>query len=224
MLTDNWSDSTGNYVRIAGDDRDRISDGMLTGGCIDGICPVSIEKVNGHREYVYDVSGYVSLIDYMEETGVNKRKWMCILRKLCDLISETEKHLLDGEHLVLEPECIYVRRDEPEVMGIYIAEYKKDLRESVMNLMEKALKCPEVDRDTSEFIYRLHGLSAKKKLTKKDLIVFLDNESSGEKAVTEIPLEKKKDKSYRNPVRADSELVSSRSGKSTSEEGKGLRY
>ena len=224
MLTENWSDSTGNYIRIPGDDRDRISDGMITGGCIDGICPVSIEKVNGHREYVYDVSGYMSLIDYMEETGVSKRTWIHILRKLCDLISETEKHLLDGEHLVLEPDCIYVRGDEPELIGIYVAEYKKDLGESVMNLMEKALKCPEADREISEFIYRLHGLCAKTKLTRKDLMVFLDSESNEEKAVADRPLEKKNDKSYRKPLRTDFERISSISGKSTSEKGKRLHF
>ena len=74
MITESFSDSTGSFVRIVGDERDRISDTVIGSGCISGICPLSIEKVNGHREYVYEVTGFISLSEYIEENGITKRQ------------------------------------------------------------------------------------------------------------------------------------------------------
>ena len=176
MITESFSDSTGSYIRIIGDERDRISDTVIGSGCISGICPLSIEKVNGHREYVYEVTGFISLSEYIEENGITKRQWIKVLKGICQLISGLEEHMLDGEHLVVDIDGIYVRGEEPEVAGVFISEHKRVLGESVMELMEKALKFPDMDRETSEFIYGLHGLCAKKRLSRKDLLAFLGEE------------------------------------------------
>lgn len=176
MITESFSDSTGSYIRIVGDERDRISDTVIGSGCISGICPLSIEKVNGNREYIYEVTGFISLSEYIEENGITKRLWIKVLNGICELISGLEEHMLDGEHLVVDIENIYVRGEEPEVAGVFISEHKRMLGESVMELMEKALKFPDMDRETSEFIYRLHGLCAKKRISRKDLLAFLGEE------------------------------------------------
>ena len=140
MITEGFGDSTGSYVRITGDEKDRISDAVIGSGCIRGICPLAIERVNGHREYVYDVTGYTPLADHIEENGITKDQWIKVLRVICDVVTELERHLLDGEHLVIEMENIYVSDGLEEVAGIYVSEHKKAFAESVMQLMERALK------------------------------------------------------------------------------------
>ena len=115
MIREQWSDSTGSYIRIVGDEKERIADRILGMHPISGVLPLTIELVNGHREYVFETSGYRDLGAHLEEKPLSKKQWIFLLKQMMTIGDELEDYLLDSEHLVLDMEMIYVTGDQPKV-------------------------------------------------------------------------------------------------------------
>lgn len=107
MIKEQWSDSTGSYIRLSGDDKDRMSDRILTGNCVKGILPLDIEYVNGNREYVYETSGYKSISDMLEETPLSKEQWVSVISNIIMIGQELEEYLLDSEHMVITTDTLF---------------------------------------------------------------------------------------------------------------------
>ncbi len=189
MIKETWNDSTGSYIRITGDEKERIADRILSAHVVDGILPLDIEIVNGHREYVYETSGYQNLGSVLDEKPLSKEKWISLLEQLVKTGSHLDEYLLDSEHLMLDMETVFLTGDKPQVSLIYISEHRKDLSEALSRLVEQAIKYPEYDRASAEFLYRLHALVTRGNLTRKSLLEFLREEGDG----AEQPTEERKD-------------------------------
>ncbi|MBO4395128.1 MAG: FHA domain-containing protein [Eubacterium sp.] len=179
MIEEEWSDSSGSYIRIRGDEGERIGDRILRKKCIKGILPVEIERVNDRQEYVYETTGYRSLNEYMERTPLCREQWVELWKQVTDTLEDLEMHLMDGEHLVIDGEHLYLQGDRPEVSAIWIPAHKEKISIAVCRLMEQILRYPEADRETSEYIYKLHDLAATKELPSRELYSLLRNEESG---------------------------------------------
>ncbi|MEE3467546.1 MAG: DUF6382 domain-containing protein [Eubacterium sp.] len=176
MVKEVWSDSAGSYIRLIGDEKERIADRILGAHVIAGVLPLDIELVNGHREYVYETSGYQDLGSRLDERPLSKEQWIDALEQILQTGERLEEYLLDGEHLLMEPEMIFVAGDQPQVEMLYAGEHRKDLSEGMSRLVEQALKYPEYDRGSAEFLYRLHALVTRGGLTRKTLLEFLREE------------------------------------------------
>ncbi|MBQ8666204.1 MAG: FHA domain-containing protein [Lachnospiraceae bacterium] len=173
MIKERWSDSSGSYIRIEGDTGDRICDGILMSGCVRSILPVSIERVNGKREYVYDVTGYRSLTEYMDDVPASEDKLRKTMLGIMSAISELEEYLLGGEHLVLNEDLVFIKNDGSGIRGIYIAEKDVDITGAINLLAEKLMKHQMRDDVAADFLYRLHSLTADKSMTRDDIMGFL---------------------------------------------------
>ncbi len=179
MVEEEWSDSSGSYIRIRGDEGERIGDRILRKRSISGILPVELERVNDRQEYVYETTGYISLNEYMERTPLKKKQWIELWKQVVDTLEDLELHLMDGEHLVIDGEHLYLRGDHPEVATVWVPSHKEKLSAAVCHLMEQILRYPEADRETSEYIYKIHDLAVTKEMTRHELFSLLRDETSG---------------------------------------------
>ncbi len=188
MIKEQWSDSTGSYIRLSGDDKDRMCDRILTGNCVKGILPLDIEYVNGNREYVYETSGYKSLSETLEESPLSKAQWINVFLSLLSVEQELEDYLLDSEHMVINTDTVFLRHKDMTMACIYRAEHKAPLCEQLNRLCEQILKYPEYDREQTELIYRFHSLTVAKNVTVKQIRDFISDEGKDfheEQRVTE---------------------------------------
>lgn len=176
MIKEAWSDSAGSYIRITGDEQERMADRVLAAHPVNGVLPLDIELVNGHREYVFETSGYRLMSDRLEDQPLSKIQWLHLLDGLIKIGDELESYLLDSEHLVLDADSLYVRESDGDVGCLYIAEYRKGFAEGLNHLVEQALKFPEYDREQAEFIYRLHAATTGSGITRKTICDFLREE------------------------------------------------
>ena len=184
MNQEEWSDSSGSYIRLRGDAGERIGDRILRKHCIQGVLPVEIERVNDRQEYVYETTGYRTLNETMERTPLKKDQWIELWKQVTDTLEDMEQHLMDGEHIVVDGEHIYVRGDRPEVGVICLPSHREKLTTAVIGLTEQMLRYPEVDRETSEYIYRLHDQTATGEMTRQELFMLL---RGGEENMREEP-------------------------------------
>lgn len=178
MIEETWSDSTGSYIRIHGDDKERISDRILSRGCVQGILPLEIEWVNGARDYIYETTGYQSVIDWLRQGHMSSQSLpesmtrkdkggedsqsslvIQILQGIIDIVDRLEKYLLEGEYLVIEPDTLFYDDKNRRVGAIYLPEKSAGLSAGFIKLTEAFIKNNEGhDRHTAEFLYRLHGV------------------------------------------------------------------
>lgn len=186
MIKEKWSDSTGSYIRLSGDDKERVCDKILTGNCVEGILPLDIEYVNGSREYVYETSGYKPLSEVLEDKPLSKDEWICLLTGILRTGCELEGYLLDSEHMVISIDTVFIKTRDMTVGCIYKAEHKASLAEQLNRLCEQELKYPEYDREQTGFIYRLHSITVGENVTVKIIRDFLTEEGGeNEKYETE---------------------------------------
>ena len=176
MIKEAWSDSTGSYIRITGDEQERMADRVLAAHPVNGVLPLDIELVNGHREYVFETSGYRLMSDRLEDQPLSKIQWLHLLDGLIKIGDELESYLLDSEHLVLDADSLYVRESDGEVGCLYIAEHRRGFAEGLNHLVEQVLKFPEYDREQAEFIYRLHAATTGSGVTRTTVRDFLREE------------------------------------------------
>ena len=176
MIKERWSDSTGSYIRLSGDDKERMCDSILSGKCVEGILPLDIEYVNGSREYVYETSGYRVMSELLEDNPLSKEQWVKLLSDIVKIGCELEEYLLSMEHMLITPDTVFIRPDDMRVGCIFCAEHNSSMAEKLNRLCEQALKFPEYDRDQAEFLYRLHSATIGENITVNMIREFLTKE------------------------------------------------
>ncbi|MBO6109124.1 MAG: FHA domain-containing protein [Eubacterium sp.] len=182
MITEEWSDSNGKYIRIEGDDSYHIADRILERGCIETLLPVQIERVNGRRDYVYETERYEKLGDYLESKPLSVDGWRQVISGILDITDELERFLLAGEHLVITCDTVFIG-DKDTVRGIYVSEHRQNISAAIAGLIETAIKYPEYDREAAEYIYSIHDrliTGSKTKRQIRELIGTERNEEAGD--------------------------------------------
>ncbi|MCR4605220.1 MAG: FHA domain-containing protein [Eubacterium sp.] len=177
MYVENYSDGNGKYVRITGDESEKMSDRIISKGLVQGVLPAAIQWIDGHREYVFETTGYVLIEEYISQTGIDKNDLIDIFRQICAAVNEVGEYLLDPAHLYIYPEGIYVRPDEKKIGLIYISEYTSGAKQDVALIAEEMLRTiGEGDEAVCGMIYRMHCFASQNDITWKDFEEFLDRE------------------------------------------------
>ena len=177
MYIENYSDGTGKYLRIKGDDTERVSDRIITKGVIKGLLPVQIQWVDGRREYVYETTGYIGYEQYVAEHSTKKEDIVKLYKQIYEAVRSTDEYLLDPAHLYLDPECIYIRQEDKKIGLIFAAEQEMSASESINLIAEKTLSVIEdADGEVCGMIYRMHRFAGNGEVSWKGFLQFLDKE------------------------------------------------
>ncbi len=153
-----------------------------------GLLPVSVRNQDGKTQYDYTVSGLVSVKE-CENEDIFPECFQQIIASMDHLSDVLFEHLLSQDKLHLEPEMIFIRKEEGTVHFCYDPGKKSTFRESVRSMMEyflKALK-PKTDQDIL-FLYGVYRFSLGSNTTLKSLAGyrrdFLDRNFRGNERVS----------------------------------------
>lgn len=75
-------------------------------------------RVNEETEYDYSITGFQSLQTFAEGEPISGKVLGLLVEKLCQLLEEMERYLIDGEYLALRPEFIYLKRDREAIIDV----------------------------------------------------------------------------------------------------------
>lgn len=167
-------EETGNYLRVVGEKEETYSDRIFYYQEIPGFLPLEIRHINGQKEYLYDISGRVSLEEYWARESFGVKETAGILLQIMDMAAVLEEYLLDGRGVVLCPEFLFLHRGTGEVSGIYQEGRREGIVSCVGRLSEHIMdKMDQSDKELVFFIYRIHKMTKEDGCTRNSLREYL---------------------------------------------------
>lgn len=195
-----WMDGTGNYLKIRGEGEETLADRMFQYQDIPGFLPMELIRIDGQKDYIYDISGKVSLARYLCGNDITKERLRDIIKEILKLSDTVQEYLLDGNGVVCHEEYIYIERKSGQVSGIYqeqspYGDVKAfgSLLETVMQTMNAA------DESLAFFVYGMHKLTKEDGMTRRILLEYAANEGEERPTKTVIPVDGK-EKEKRNTL------------------------
>ncbi|MCH5266064.1 MAG: FHA domain-containing protein [Lachnospiraceae bacterium] len=184
----------GRYLKITGTAGERRSDKLFSYQELKGFLPLEIQKINGEKEYIYDISGRISLAQYLSQTDFTLEYIARLFTQLFDMIHVLEEYLLNGDGLVIQEEYLYVQKDSGELEGIYQSGQQPGVVPAVGKLLEFIMeKMNQKNRELVFFIYGMHKLTKEPGCTRgmlQDYVKRSDSqEHPGRESVAEKPVE-----------------------------------
>ncbi len=153
-------DGSGNYLKISGDTRETYSDRVFFYQEIQGFLPLEIRWINGKKEYFYDISGKLSLKEYLNQNDFTLHDIQLLFEQIFTMAECLEEYLLDSRGLMVQEELLYIDPVTGECQGIYQEEEKQEAADSVGHLLEFIMeKMNQKDRNLVFFVYEMHKLT-----------------------------------------------------------------
>lgn len=164
---------------------------MIAENRIYGFLPCVIQEHEQRTEYYYEITGRQSLQLIYERKKMNCEQLQEFLRELLRILEAAGEYLLNPEHFILEPEYIYLHARTERLYLCYYPAYKKDIRESFLNLAEYFLgKLDKSDAAGIEFGYDLYQRAMEPNFSLDEVMKRAEKEM---KMVQESVLQKKED-------------------------------
>ena len=103
---------------------------------IRGLMPFALEHVDNQQKCRYEITGFVSFATCCESFELSLEDLKKIYCSLLDLLGRLEDYLLDPDHLLLEPEFLYIDWTAKELKAAYLPVSSGPVRESLCRLTE----------------------------------------------------------------------------------------
>lgn len=131
---------------------------MLQENEIPGLLKTDIKYIDNICHYQYDISGKASLKTLHEKGNLSREEIKKLVRALLHALKEVEKYMLDGDGILLDPEYIYLEKEN--YFFCYYPPLKSELQGEFHRLTEYFVR--EVDYKDKEGVhlaYTLHKAS-----------------------------------------------------------------
>ncbi len=175
--------------------RETVADRMFRYQQISGFLPVELTWVNGQKQYVFDISGKVSLEYFLPDSHVNAEEVRHMMGQILALQEELGQYLLDGNGVVIHSDALYVDPRTKDVYAIYNPESPHQGIPALARLLEDMLdKINWQDQELFHFIYGLHRLTKEKGTTREILKKYLEKRERGERIPVKGKMEKKQER------------------------------
>ena len=138
------------------EEEDRFELRMLANNRIEGLLPFRENREGAELSLWYDISSRQSLDCYLEMNPLDKDFLRRLIRALLHLGEALSPYLLDQNHLLLDPETVYVKNDGKEFCFCYFPSEEGDIRESFRELMEFLLQ--KVDHRNEALRTAVYGI------------------------------------------------------------------
>lgn len=153
-------DGTGNYLRVSGGRTGNFSDRIFSYQDIRGFLPLEVRRINGEKEYIYDISGKLSLKKFLDRSDFSLDSIRHLFGQIFDMAECMEEYLLDSRGVVIQEDFLYLDTVDGEWSGVYQEDNKQEIAESVGNLLELIMeKMDQKDRELVFFVYGMHKLT-----------------------------------------------------------------
>lgn len=168
-------DGTGNYISVVGISEEDISEKIFTYQDIRGFLPLEMRRINGQKEYMYNVTGKISLKKYLDRGNFSQEDIRHLFREIFDMGERVQEYLLDSRGVVIQEELLFYDPSANEWEGIYYKDNKQGIAEAVGGLLEYIMeKMNQKDKELVFFVYGMHKLTREKECTRKALREYID--------------------------------------------------
>lgn len=170
MQGETGQDGMGNYWKIVGEGGESYADRLFQHQQIPGFLPFEITWINGQKEYIYDVSGKVTLRQYISKYDITKDTLVDLLNQLMELSDCAQDYLLDGNGVVYEADCIYVDPSGKKISGIYQENTLLGGVKGMGGLIESMIKAMDsCEQEIMFWLYELHRQTKEPGMTRQIL-------------------------------------------------------
>lgn len=170
----------GSFLKTVCEERDNFADGIFFYQDVPGFLPFETRLINGKKESFYDITGKISLAEYLREGRFQLAEIKNIFRQILDMEETLEQYLLEGAGLMIHEDFLYLERNTGRLWGIYHEVGKKGNMAAVGSLVEYIMDYMEqTDRELVFFIYGMHKLTRSAVCTRRDVAAYLDEKEKG---------------------------------------------
>lgn len=130
---------------------------MITENRIYGFLPCVSQKHQERTEYYYEITGRQSMELLYERRKLTFEQLKGLLGELERILEAAGEYLLVLDHLILNPEYMFLHTKSEKLSLCYYPAYEKNIRESFLDLAEYLLgKLDKSDTEGIEFGYDLY--------------------------------------------------------------------
>lgn len=161
-----------NYLVIEMEqDRESYEIRMAEENRIPGFLPFQIKEVGKKRECCYEITSRQPLSRMVERREMKGDELRHLILCIAAAAEEMGKFLLSEEHILLEPDFIYVEPQNFAVSLCFVPEYSSSFPEAVSRLMEYLLgKISHEDREGVVLAYELLQVTKRENYGVRDLL------------------------------------------------------
>lgn len=126
-----------NYLVLCTEKREeKMADRMLLQNEIKGLLLVRIERINGCKEYYYDISSKHSLGSIVKKGSLDVPKIRLLIETIGEILKQFHEYMLEPDGLCLSEELIYTALPEWNLQFCYYEEDGKNFSEKLRKLLQ----------------------------------------------------------------------------------------
>ena len=153
---------------------------MLLNNKIEGLLEFHVNIINHEKVYEYDTEGLGNLSSLCNRESIGGNRIGRIIKEIARILLRGEKYLLDESNFILDPEFIYLDRDDKPMLAYYSG-YGKAFAGQITNLAEYLMNRIDYhDREGVLTIYTIYMKSKEEGFTIRELLSFMEHEKEGE--------------------------------------------
>lgn len=148
---------------------------MLKRNSIDGLLDMQIYIEDNVPSFYYDITSKQSLFSYFYDNKLSSRHIYCILTGLYNTLLNLNRFLLDYDHLLMIPQCIFFDKELKNVSFCYCPNAKNDFFLSLKEFFSYLLTITDHNDDTAVLLaYSLHQETLNESFNISSLISIAD--------------------------------------------------
>lgn len=170
----------GNFLKTVCEGAENFADGIFFYQKVPGFLSFETRLINGKKESFYDITGKVSLAEYLREGRFRLAEIKNIFQQLLDMEEMLEQYLLEGTGLIIHEDFLYLERNSGRLWGIYQEGKTRGDMAALGTLLEYIMDYMEqTDRELVFFIYGMHKLTRGPVCTRRDVAAYLADKEKG---------------------------------------------
>ncbi|MCD8329070.1 MAG: FHA domain-containing protein [Lachnospiraceae bacterium] len=156
---------------------------ILRANRLEGLMPLSVRETNGTCQYYFQITQGCSLARRLSQRPITFAEIRQFLLRLSRTLEGMERYLLEVNHLILDPEMIYVGREFSQAVFCCHPAFSGDFFRQLGDLMQYFLnKLDHTDPGEVEAAYELFEISQQECFRFEDMLEVLGRERWGREA------------------------------------------
>lgn len=170
-----WQDE--NYLKLCKEGEESYADRLFCNRDIPGFLPLQIMTINGQKEYMYDISGKISLAQYLKQASYDFVEIKRILFDLLNLYELVEQYLLEGNGILYDEDYIFIDLQTKQIHCLYQEDSQSGGVKGFGAFLEFIMDTMNMDDERlTFFIYELQKRSKEVGMTCRMLKEYLNYE------------------------------------------------
>lgn len=176
-----------NYLILCTEQREeKMADHMLLQNEIKGLLPIRIERMNGYKEYYYDISSKHSLGSIVKKGSLDVPKIRLLINTIGEILKQFHEYMLEPDGICLSEELIYTTLPEWNLLFCYYEEDGKKFSEKLRKLLQFVIEYVDYqDKEAVSLAYACYQAAMQENFTFTKIEECIFKKEKIEKAVEE---------------------------------------